>query len=122
MRSYEAASNAHDVEAVLSLIADDAIYLFSNQSSHFGKPAIRKAIEANFAAIKNESYCIEQLIWLASSDDVVACAFEFRWTGEVSGKPAFGHGRGTTVLRRAGSTWQVVHEHLSAGHFRQDAH
>jgi ketosteroid isomerase-like protein len=118
MRRYESATNAHDLEAVLNLIADDAVYLFSNQSSHFGKPSIRRAIETNFAAIKNESYRIEGLIWLASSEDVAACAYEFHWTGEVDGKPASGHGRGTTILRRASPTWQVAHEHLSSGRLR----
>jgi ketosteroid isomerase-like protein len=115
MRAYEAATNAHDIETLLDLIADDAIYLFSNRSSHIGKPAVRKAILANFEAIEAEVYRIRNLKWLATSDEVAACVYEFEWSGRMDGKPATGGARGTTVIRRAGGEWNVVHEHLSSG-------
>ena len=115
MRAYETATNTHDLDAVLELIADDAIYLFSNQSSHIGKSAIRSAIQANFEAIEAEVYRIGQLRWLADSESVAACVFEFDWSGKVKGKAASGYGRGTTVIRRSGGEWKVAHEHLSSG-------
>ena len=115
MRTYETVTNTHDLDALLELIADDAIYLFSNQSSHIGKNAIRAAIQANFDAIEDETYRILHLKWLASSEDVAACAYEFEWSGKMGGKPASGHGRGTTVIRRTGGEWKVAHEHLSSG-------
>jgi ketosteroid isomerase-like protein len=80
-----------------------------------GKTAIRKAIQRNFDAIKGETYRIQHLEWLASSDDVAACVYEFDWSGRMSGKPASGGGRGTTVIRRVGGRWKVAHEHLSSG-------
>ena len=58
MSAYEAATNAHDLGAVLDLIADDAIYLFSNRTAHIGKSAIRNAIHANFGTIEGETYGI----------------------------------------------------------------
>ena len=115
MRAYEAAANAHDAASIMELIADDAVYLFSDQSSYFGKEAIRKAIEANFDAIKNEIYGIRNLNWVAVSEEVAACVYEFDWSGEIDGSPAAGHGRGTTVLRRIDGHWRVAHEHLSRG-------
>ena len=115
MRSYETVTNAHDLGALLELIADDAIYFFSNQTSHIGKPAIRKAIQANFDAIEDETYRIHRLKWLANSDDVAACVYEFEWSGKMDGKPASGGGRGTAVIRRANGQWKVAHEHLSSG-------
>jgi ketosteroid isomerase-like protein len=115
MCAYEAATNAHDLEATLNMIADDAIFLFSNQTSHIGKDAIRKAIQANFNVIKGERYRTSNLTWLVSSEDVAACVYEFDWVGEINGKPAFGDGRGTTVIRRALGNWQIAHEHLSRG-------
>jgi uncharacterized protein (TIGR02246 family) len=115
MRAYEAATNAHDLDALLELIADDAIYLFSNQTAYIGKPAIRKAIEVNFEAIKEEIYRIRNLKWLATSNDVAACVYEFDWSGKINAKPASGSGRGTTVIRRTDGRWNVVHEHLSSG-------
>jgi uncharacterized protein (TIGR02246 family) len=115
MCAYEAVTNAHNLDVLLELIADDAIYLFSNQTSHIGKAAIRKAIQANFEAIEDETYRIQNLRWLATSDDVAACVYEFDWSGIMSGKPVSGHGRGTTVIRRADGRWKVAHEHLSSG-------
>jgi ketosteroid isomerase-like protein len=118
IRAYEAATNAHDLEATLDMIADDAIFLFSDQASHVGKDAIRAAIQANFNAIKAEKYGINDLMWLASSEDVGACVYEFDWVGEVNGKPASGYGRGTTVIHRKRGKWQIAHEHLSRGRLR----
>lgn len=115
MRAYEAATNTHDLEGTLALIADDAVYLFSDESSHVGKAAIRAALRANFDAISNETYRIHDLRWLAASDEVAACIYSFDWSGEIDGKPAGGAGRGTSVLRRVAGDWRVVHEHLSHG-------
>ena len=115
MRAYETVTNAHDLGALLELIADDAIYLFSSQTSHIGKAAIRKAIQANFDVIEGETYRIRHLKWLASSEDVAACVYEFEWSGTMDGKPASGGGRGTSVIRRIDGQWKVAHEHLSSG-------
>ena len=115
MRLYEAAANAHDLEAILNLIADDAVFLFSDGSAHIGKAAVKKAIQANFDAIKNETYRISQITWLGQSDGFAACVYGFEWSGTIEGKPAGGAGRGTTVLTRVDGNWRVVHEHLSRG-------
>jgi ketosteroid isomerase-like protein len=115
MRTYEAAANAHNLDKTLELIADDAIYLFSDQSAHIGKRAIRKAVEFNFNSIKNEKYKIEHLVWLAASKEVAACVYEFNWSGEIEGRFVTGGGRGTTVLRYVDGNWRVAHEHLSRG-------
>ena len=115
LRLYEKATASHDLEATLELIADDAVYLFSNQSSHLGKPAIREALRKNFDAIKAESYRIANVTWLATSADVAACVYEFHWSGEIHGKPASGRGRGTAVVKKVDGAWRVAHEHLSAG-------
>jgi ketosteroid isomerase-like protein len=123
MQEYMRVGRVRDIEALLALIDDDAVFLFSNQSSHFGKDAIRNAICANFDAIQNEDYKISDLIWLPTSDKVAVCVYEFAWVGEIDGAPASGGGRGTTAIRRladaGGIPWRVVHEHLSRGRFRQ---
>lgn len=120
MRRYEAATASHDLEATLALIADDAIYLFSNQTSHFGKAEIEAVLRRNFEAIKAETYEIRDLTWLAVSDEVAACLYEFHWSGVFNGQPASGHGRGTSVICRIEGAWQVAHEHLSAGRLTTD--
>jgi ketosteroid isomerase-like protein len=108
MCAYEAVTNAHDLDALLELIADDAIYLFSDRTAHIGKPAIRKAILANFEAIQGETYRIQNLKWLASSNDVAACVYEFDWSGTMNGRPVSGGGRGTTVIRCTDGQWKVT--------------
>lgn len=115
MRAYEAATNAHDLAGTLGLIADDAIYLFSDRSSHIGKKAIGEALEANFNSISSETYRIHEIRWLAAAQEIAACVYRFEWSGEIDGKPASGSGRGTTVLRRIEGNWRVAHEHLSRG-------
>jgi ketosteroid isomerase-like protein len=118
MRRYEAATDRHDLDATLSMIAADAIYLFSDESAHVGKAAVAQVLAANFNAIRNESYRIHDLVWLVESDTAAACVYEFAWSGEIDGKPASGNGRGTSVLRRDGEGWLVAHEHLSRGRLR----
>lgn len=115
MKRYEKATGSHDLEGTLQLIADDAIYFFSDTSSHVGKAAVRDVLSKNFDSIRNESYQLSGLRWLAANDDVAACVYEFSWSGEIDGEPRSGSGRGTSVLRRAETGWLVVHEHLSAG-------
>ena len=115
MRSYEAVLNAHDLEGTLALIADDAVFLFSNETSHLGKAAIAKAIGENFAAIRLETYGISGLRWLAETDETAACVYTYHWAGEIGGQHASGSGRGTNVLRRVDGEWRVAHEHLSRG-------
>lgn len=117
MRAYEAATAAHDLERTLDMIADDAVYWFSDGGTHHGKQAIAEVLRSNFDAIKMESYRIEKLTWLAESDDVAAGIYGFAWSGMIGGVQRSGSGRGSTVLKRRGDGWCVAHEHLSAGRF-----
>jgi len=120
IREYEAAGGTRNLDALLALIADDAVFLFSNQTSHVGKDAIRKAIQANFDTIEAETYSISELRWPAATDALAICVYEFDWCGEIAGKPASGSGRGTTAIRRDDGAWRVVHEHLSRGRLRSE--
>jgi len=115
MLRYEAATCAHDLSATLSLIADDAIYFFSDRTTYVGKAAIQMALERNFASIRDETYRIDGLRWLATSDHMAACVYDFGWSGVVNGQPASGQGRGTSIIRANSDNWLVVHEHLSPG-------
>ena len=115
MSLYERATASHDLDATLALIAEDAVYLFSDSSSHIGKTQIRTVLANNFNAIRNERYHLANLRWLAISEHLAICIYEFSWSGEIDGIPRAGQGRGTSVLRRTGEGWLVLHEHLSAG-------
>src|SRR4051794_39559653 len=110
MRLYESAANARDLEMMLNLIADDAVFLFSDGSAHTGKDAIRKAIQANFDAVQEDIYRISNVTWLGKSETLAACVYDFKWSGTIGAKPASGAGRGTSVLRRVDGDWRVAHE------------
>lgn len=97
------------------LIDANAIYWFSDGSSHVGKDAIERAIRRNLEAIRDETYQISDVVWVAQSADVAACVYRFDCSGVMRGVAASGSGRGTAILTRRGDSWIVVHEHLSKG-------
>lgn len=109
---------AKDLPATLKLIADDAVYFWSSGAAMFGKDAIAAGLTANFSSIDNDTYGVDDLIWLVESDDAAACVFRFSWTGTIDGEPVAGRGRGASVFRNGPSGWQVVHENLSHGDWR----
>ena len=118
MAEYEKASNGHDLTSVLSLVEEEAVYFFSDESVHRGRRAIERVLRHNFDLIQGESYSIDNVTWLAESDNVAACVYDYTWYGTIEGKAASGHGRGTSVLRRGDRDWKVVHEHLSRGKYK----
>ncbi len=115
LREYETSGRAGGVEQTLRLIDDDAVHWFSDGTAHVGKSAVERALRRNLEAIKDETYRISDVVWVAQSSDIAACIYRFDWSGVLRGAPASGSGRGTAVLARKGDSWVVVHEHLSKG-------
>lgn len=112
MRTYELATNSHDVMQLAPLIASDAVYWFTD-GSHKGRDAILAAIADTFATIHDEAYKIDELEWVVAGAEHAVCRYRFSWTGTVERQPRSGSGRGTNVLVKTGGTWQMLHEHLS---------
>jgi ketosteroid isomerase-like protein len=112
LETYEQRLNLHDFDAVADLIAEDAVFWFSD-GSHRGRADIRAAFERTWRALADETYWLDQLEWLAEGHQVAACAYHFNWKARIGGEAASGTGRGTTVLSQARGRWQIVHEHLS---------
>ena len=117
IKMYENATNRHDLVGTLALIDEAAIYLFSDESVHIGKNAIEKVLKRNFDLIEGERYSLANLTWLARTDELAVCVYDYSWSGKIAGEPASGSGRGTSVIKRSGSGWKVIHEHLSRGRF-----
>ena len=113
VRAYEQATNSHDIAQLTPLIAAEAVYWFTD-GSHRGRDAILAAIAETFATIRDETYQITELEWIAASDNHATCRYRFSWTGSINGHPRSGNGRGTNVLINNDGTWQMLHEHLSA--------
>jgi ketosteroid isomerase-like protein len=112
MTGYEQATNSHDIDRVVPMIAEDATYWFSD-GSHRGLAEIKVAIERTFATIQDEVYAITDLEWVTLSAGHAACRYRFSWTGLIDGQPRSGHGRGTNVIVRRDGQWRMAHEHLS---------
>ena len=121
LSAFEAALAARDLDAAMAFLSDDVAFFYSNGSAHFGKPAIRAAIQANFDTIRDDDYTTHDHVWLAEGDDAAAVLYSFAWTGKIDGAVVSGRGRGTTVLRREADGWRIVHEHLSQGRCKPKA-
>jgi ketosteroid isomerase-like protein len=115
LRSYTEATDAHDLRATVDLVRDDAVYWFSDATSHVGIAAVRAVLESNFSAISNETYEISSHRWIVETDSVAVCLYRFNWSGTIDGEPASGSGRGTSVLVITTEGWRIAHEHLSSG-------
>jgi ketosteroid isomerase-like protein len=118
MAAYEAAADQHDLEATMSLVDDDAVYFFSNETTHIGRAAVRAAIARNFEAITMERFELDHLEAIVETEAVAVFLYEFRWSGIVDGEDRSGSGRGTTVLVSSGDSWHILHEHLSRGPYK----
>ncbi len=112
LKQYEKATNSHDFNNVRPLIAPEAIYFFSNENL-FGIAEIEKAFTDTFNTIKDETYSINDVQWLAISDTVAVCVYNFHWVGVMDGERKEGSGRGTNSLVKRDGDWLMVHEHLS---------
>jgi ketosteroid isomerase-like protein len=85
---------------------------FSSGAVHRGKPAVRRAFEANFATINDEHYQIFNVHWALKTESFAVYLFDFEWTGRINGKDVRGGGRGTCVLQFDGDHWKLIAEHL----------
>jgi|SRR5262245_15432787 len=112
VRDYEAALATHDWSRVDRLIHEDACVTFSTGTVHMGKEAVRRAFEDNFRSIMEEHYEISNVHWVRRDPRIAVYLFDFTWTGVVRGKAARGDGRGTCVIVKDGSQWQLLVEHL----------
>lgn len=111
----EMAAAAGDVDKFLSFVGDDAVFWFSNETSHVGKEQIGATLKRNAGLIEDYTYEAGPREWLVQTDMVAVCVYPFHWTGKVGGQPAEGRGRATRVLEKRNGRWLVVHEHLSRG-------
>ncbi|WP_454851480.1 YybH family protein [Rhizobium binxianense] len=112
LRLYEAKLNLAHFDAVAPLIAEDAVFWFSD-GTHAGLAEIRAAFEQTWQRVNEEKYWLEDVNWIATSDTVATCIYTFHWKGLWDGKAFESKGRGTTVLRNSGGQWKIIHEHLS---------
>jgi ketosteroid isomerase-like protein len=112
VRAYGEALASQRWALVEPLVHENVCVTFSDGAVHLGKAAVRKAYEANFAAIEGEVFRVSNVHWVRRDEDVAVYLFDFAWSGRIGGRHAEGAGRGTSVLVRHGSAWQLIAEHL----------
>ncbi|MBS1165321.1 MAG: nuclear transport factor 2 family protein [Proteobacteria bacterium] len=112
MKLYETRVNLRRFDEVAPLISSEAVFWFTDGTYH-GIDAIKAAFEETWRKLQNEVYWLEDVDWIAMSDTAASCTYRFRWKADIDGKTYEGDGRGTTVLRKEGAQWKIVHEHLS---------
>ncbi|MBO9099930.1 MULTISPECIES: YybH family protein [unclassified Rhizobium] len=112
MKLYETKVNLRRFDEVAPLISADAVFWFTD-GTHCGIDAIRAAFQETWRKLQNETYWLEDVDWIAVTDNAASCIYRFRWRAEIDGKIYEGDGRGTTILRKDYAQWKIVHEHLS---------
>jgi len=113
LKDYEIKTNSHDFTLLRPLIADDAVYWFTD-GSFVGIAMIRDAITTTFNTIQHEVYSIKDVEWIVNEETTAVCRYRFEWSGIVDGKEKHGAGRGTNVMVKRDGVWRMLHEHLSA--------
>lgn len=112
LKNYEVQANYHKWENIAPLIAESAVYWFSD-GSYVGIDNIKEAFIRTFNKIQDEKYSINDIEWIAVSDNFAVCIYNFYWIGTVDGKRTEGRGRGTNVVVKSDGKWKMLHEHLS---------
>ncbi len=113
VKAYEEAANSLDFDNVARLVSADATFWFTNGRTFDGRDAAKKAFEATWARIKDETYTISDIEWIVASYWNSVFSYKFKSEGMVEGKPQTYQGLGTNVLARINGNWQITHEHLS---------
>ena len=115
LHAYEAALATQDWASVEPLLHDEVCVTFSDGTFLQGKQEVGGAFARNFELIQDEQYELSDVVWIANESAYAVCAYRFRWSGLIDGKPAAGGGRGTSVLTNEGGRWLVLVEHLGPG-------
>lgn len=111
LSAYVEALNTHSWEKIAPHVAEDAVFIFT-EGTFIGHAAAKASFEKTFALIQNERFSLHDIAWTVVTDEVAVCRYEFRWDGLISGQPASGGGRGTSILRKVHDRWLIAHEHL----------
>lgn len=115
--AYEKAANSCDFDNVSPLVANDAVFWFTD-GTYEGKKAIKKAFEQTWVKIQDETYSISNVKWIVATYWNSVCSYIFKSEGVIDGKKKVFKGHGLNVLKRIDGNWRIVHEHLSPIHIK----
>jgi ketosteroid isomerase-like protein len=120
MKAFTAALIRRDIAGALSLVANDAIFFYSNGTTLRGKEAFAATMTANWQRISDYKYETRDPAWILETNNAAAVVYAFSWSAKVGDNAASGSGRATRIFRRERvglfrSGWLLTHEHLSQG-------
>ncbi|MFD0050004.1 YybH family protein [Actinomycetes bacterium NPDC127524] len=113
LENYISAANTRDFSNVENLLAEGAIYWFTDKTC-----TTRNEIKNHFGhawnTIKNEVYRAKHVRWIAEDSHVAICIYTYTWEGIYNNASSAGSGRATNVLvKSSGGSWKIKHVHLS---------
>lgn len=114
VKKYEEALSTQEWRKVETLIHPDCVATFTS-GTYRGKEQVEEIFRRNFNLIQGEHYAISNIHWVAKEPEYAVFTFNYNWSGIINGKHAEGGGRGTSVIVRSGSQWQLISEHLGPG-------
>ncbi|MEN2466117.1 nuclear transport factor 2 family protein [Ornithinibacillus sp. FSL M8-0202] len=114
LEAYIAATNTHDFQQVSILLADDAVYWFSDKTCR-SIAEIQAYFEQAWETIKDEVYRATDIEWIVAEENTATCIYTYQYEGYANGKFVQGSGRATNVfIKDSNGNWKLVHEHLSS--------
>jgi ketosteroid isomerase-like protein len=113
---FTAALIRRDLGSALALLADGAVFFYSNGTTIVGKNAFAASMTGAWSAIENYKYESGESDWLTLTSDAAAVIYRFAWSGVARGADVSGAGRGTRVfMKQPNGGWLLTHEHISNG-------
>jgi aspartate 1-decarboxylase len=111
---YAEAISTQKWQEVEALIHPNCVATFTS-GTYRGKFQVEEIFRKNFDLIKNEKYTISNIHWVIKESGYAVFTFNYHWSGLINGKQAEGGCRGTSVIVKSKSQWQLISEHLGPG-------
>jgi ketosteroid isomerase-like protein len=112
LKKYEVEINKNNFDLLIPMISEDCKFWFSS-GTFVGHAETRQAFEKTWNMIKDETYWLTDVEWIAESDLAAVSTYTFHWKGMIENQSCEGIGRGTSCFRKEKDGWKLIHEHLS---------
>lgn len=112
---FEALANQENFDLLEDQIHEQAFFRF-NDGDFRGRSEIRAVFEKTWRgdpSVRKSRFFLSDIVVLTTDARTASATYSYTWEGSVSGQSFLVQGRGTRVLEAHGSTFQIVHEHLS---------
>ncbi|WP_017471546.1 YybH family protein [Amphibacillus jilinensis] len=111
--AYIEATNSHDFKQVKQILADDAVYWFTDQTCTT-PDQIQNYFETAWTIIQEEVYQARDVKWISTDATSATCLYTYYYEGYIDGSFVSGSGRATNVfVKNSENEWKLIHEHLS---------